>query len=265
VKLFLAVLVLLCVPLVAVAPPLAPPADDVQLSIKGDTKVVKVPRVITVLDDVTVVGSLPFTVHAPKGGAIYTWSYPPALSVTKKGDTLQVNSAPKGNLTISVEVVNVDWDKRQFVTTFGEVSFAVGDVVPPEPGPLPPDPTPPGPTPTPIPTDKPRVLVLYEKDDLIKLNQSQRDLLYGEELWNYARAKLPKEGPKNYPTCRIWDKDVQFHADFAKESPVWQEWFKRARTSTPWLIVSVPGKGGWEGPLPADGAAIMAKLKQYLE
>lgn len=53
----------------------------------------------------------------------------------------------------------------------------------------------------------------------------------------------------------------QYDADHAPELEPWKTAMSRPRTSTPWLIASNPGKGGFEGPVPSGDGAIDATTK----
>jgi hypothetical protein len=118
-------------------------AQEVDMTIKGgNAKTIQVDRVVVVKEDRIVVSSFPFSVHAPPGGALYFWTVPPTVSGLDRGEKYDVASAPKGDLTIGVKIITVDFDKKTFVTTFGQITFSVGE---PGPGPKPPDPVPPDP------------------------------------------------------------------------------------------------------------------------
>jgi hypothetical protein len=123
--------------------------QGIQLEIQGENvKNILVDKVVIVKSSLTVVGSFPFSVQAPAGSALYFWSFPPGVVATDMGDRLEVTNAPKGNLTISVKAMVIDWDAKKVIAKFGQISFAVGEV-PPGPAPIPPTP----PVPPPIPED----------------------------------------------------------------------------------------------------------------
>ncbi len=133
--------------------------------------------------------------------------------------------------------------------------LVVGDA--PPPGPTPPGPTPDPPSPAPIPGAGLRVLLVYEAADLARYPAGQVAALYSQEVRDYLNAKCPK-GPGQQPEWRCWDKDVPT----ANESATWQNAMKRPRASTPWIIVS-NGTAGFEGPLPASVADLLALLRKY--
>jgi hypothetical protein len=115
------------------------PEPPVPLEVKG-----------TGVRAVILVTAFPFTINAPSGSALYFWQFPASVTAVDKGETLEVLSAPKGTVVVSVKAVTADWDAKKFITKFGQVTFAVGEV--PGPGP---DPGPgPGPGPGPDPTPK---------------------------------------------------------------------------------------------------------------
>jgi hypothetical protein len=133
----------LIVPLVVQQMPPAPPepAHDLRaqieqaLKLEGDVKVVKVDKVITIKEDVTVVGSLPFTITAPPGAMIYNWQMPAGVSGMDMGERFEVTTAPKGTLTVGCRMTNlvIDWEKKtsSFSNTFLRTTFAVGAAPPP--------------------------------------------------------------------------------------------------------------------------------------
>ena len=134
----------------------------------------------------------------------------------------------------------------------------------PQPPPIPPDPkppTPPDPPKPPEPKDEPvlgdgfRVLIIRETGKPTKHDNS----IYSEETFNYLKAKTvpTKDGAK-----RGWyvvDKDVNFGAD----SKVWSNAINRKGATIPWLIVSAPGRGSYEGPYPDNHAVAMKLFKKY--
>lgn len=103
---------------------------EVPLSIEGDT--------------ITVVKKLPFKVSVPaQKKALYIWNYPSTVKAKKDKNVLTVTEAPKGEVTVYIQVAVYDKEADDFTTTDGQITFVVGDVpppVPPGPDPLPPDP-----------------------------------------------------------------------------------------------------------------------------
>lgn len=57
---------------------------------------------------------------------------------------------------------------------------------------------------------------------------------------------------------RVYDPD----ADMSRDAPKWQAAMQRPRTSLPWVIVSDHPNGGYEGPLPATLAELVALIKR---
>lgn len=228
--------------------------QPVPIEIKGaGVKVVKVDKVVIVKEDMTLVSSLPFTIHAPAGNLLYVWSYPQGVTARKKGEVLEITTAPKGSVTISVEMISVDFDAKKVVTKYGEVTFTVGDA------PIPPEPKPPEPKPpdvAPIPVDGFRVLIIHESAD--KIPPAQRAIVTAQVIRQYVNAKCVK-GPDGVTAeARFWDKDTIVSG----ESKLWQDAMNRPRSSIPWIIIST-GKAGFEGPLPATVADTLALLKKY--
>lgn len=107
------------------------PAADVPLSISGDT--------------VTVVKSLPFKVTAAPGADVYIWNHPSSVKSSEDENVLTITEAPKGEVTVKIQTITIDWAAKKTVKARGSVTFVVGAVPPgpgPDPGPTPPDPTP---------------------------------------------------------------------------------------------------------------------------
>jgi hypothetical protein len=124
----------------------------------------------------------------------------------------------------------------------------------PQPPPEPPGPGP-GPTPGPSPTVDKRVLFIYERQDLAKMSETQRAVLYSTDLHAYIDGKAGKD------RWRVWDKDTTGIEADAKE---WVDLWKRPRASLPWIIIG-NGKAGYEGPLPATQTEALTLLRKYLE
>lgn len=95
---------------------------------------------------VVVVSKLPFTVEGPKGASWYVWLHPSAVKATDRGDSLEVTSAPKGELTVTLKAVTVDFKGQKVIPFTASVTVQVGDAPKPPPGP---DPQPPDPEPDP--------------------------------------------------------------------------------------------------------------------
>jgi hypothetical protein len=55
---------------------------------------------------------------------------------------------------------------------------------------------------------------------------------------------------------------VDQHAPVAISNPIWEKAMARPRTTVPWLIIS-NGVTGYEGPLPANKAAMMELLGKH--
>lgn len=121
---------------------------DLPLDVKGES--VKI---------ITSVGSTPFTLSAPAGADLYFWQYPPGIEATDKGDTLEVKTAPNGEVTFSVKTITVDWAGKKLNTKFGSRTVTLGGVNPgPGPGPGP------GPNPPPATDLSAAVKAAYSAD-----------------------------------------------------------------------------------------------------
>lgn len=230
--------------------------------IKDVEKVVMVPKVVIV----TTVQSFPFTVTAPAGAGLYFWTYPPLLPVVDRNDSIEVTSAPKGDLSISVKAIYVDLDKdgkfKGFKTKFYSTKLTVGEVppgpVPPDPGPNPPVP----PTPTPAPINEPglHVLFIYETADLSKYPQGQV-LIFNSATFRDWLDQVCTNGTGAYKKAwRMYDKDTTMQY----ETKPWQDAMKLPRTQLPWLIISNPTKGGYQGPLPATIEETKTLIQKYI-
>lgn len=232
---------------------------DIPLEVKGpDVRVVKVDKVIVVKEDRTVV-NVPFAVHAPPGGGLYFWSYPPGVVAADRGDSLQVTAAPKGDVTITVKAISAKLDKDGrflgFATELGSVAFSVGEAKP-KPDPKPdPDPDPKPDQAAPIAAEGFRVLIVYESSQA--LSPAQNAILYGQQIRQFFSQHCVKVD--GTPESRIWDKDAD-----TKDAPKhWADALKRPRTSLPWIVVS-NGKTGFEGPLPGTVEETLSLLKRHL-
>ena len=136
-----------------------------------------------------------------------------------------------------------------------------GPLPPPvPPGPTPPvPPDPPKPDPAPIPAPGLRVLIVYETADLAKLTAGQRAILYSAKVRAHLDSVCVKGPDARTAEWRLWDQNV----DASGESVLWQNAMKRARASLPWVVISNPGKGGYEGPLPDGTEAFLTLVKKY--
>lgn len=125
----------------------------------------------------------------------------------------------------------------------------------PTPGPNPG----PGPTPTPAPIPAAGLHVLVVGDEA-KMTGDQINALKSTEVRTYLNSTCPKGPDGKSAEYRIWPSTV----DTTNESQVWKDAFARTTGKTyPWIIVSNPGKGGFEGPLPADQASLLTLLKKF--
>lgn len=211
-------------------------AQEVPLEVKGDTATVQVDRVVVVKEDRLLVRSLPFSVQAPAGGFGYQWDVPTGWQVTRKGRTLEVTAAPKGDAKVSVVYSVVDFDARKVEERYGSVAFAVGEVKPPDP---------------PAPVTGLYVLVVEETADRSKLPVKQIGVLQGKTVRDWLDAHCKDRG--------IFDKD----ADLSAYSKTLQEMMRRPRQSLPWVVVRGDAGYLFEGPLPADVPAMMQLLGKY--
>jgi hypothetical protein len=236
--------------------------DTVKLEVAGGgARVVQVDQVTIQKVDRTLVTSFPFQVSAPKGFALYFWTYPANVVATEIGEgVLEVTAAPKGDLTVSLKCVGADWDAKKFITKYGRTTFSVGEVQP-GPVPVPPDPKPVPPDPKPGVVKSLKVLVVFETSGLTKLhkdNPGQWLALYAKPVRDYLNARCAKE-PDGLPASRFYDKDT----DTSKEPRGWAALLSRPRTSVPWIIICDGETPVFEGALPNGVEETLKLLKTY--
>lgn len=232
-------------------------AQAVHLDVQGaGVKVVQVERAVIVKVDVTLVTSLPFTVKAPAGAGLYFWTYPASVTAVDEGDVLRITAAPKGELTVSVKSVQADWDAKKFVTKFGSVTFAVGDVPQPTP-PVPPEP------PGPAPVSGLRVLILEESMDRTKLPASQILIMTSKPMRDWLDSKcMADPGTGSGKAWYIADKDL----DFSTLSVQWQTMMAKGKgQAMPAVVIAgADGNPVFVGPLPATVAEAQSLIGKYV-
>lgn len=234
--------------------------QPVPLEIVGDTKVVKVDRVVTIQEDRTVVSALPFAVKAPPGAAFYFWQAPAGVESLDQGDTLRVTKAPQGQLTIAVKYTTVEWEAKKFVAGYGSVTFNVGAVPAPTP-PQPPDPKPDPPAPKPAPSADPigaggfAVLMSFDSTKTTR-PPAELSVLHGKAVREYLEAKCVAD-----PTRSDW-KAYRIYPDNTVGAPkLWADAFAK-KGGADWILIGT-GNGGYSGPLPKTEAEALALLKKY--
>lgn len=233
----------------------AEPTQPSSLVLKGDIKTVDVPRTVIVVDKVQVIDltKTTLTITAPAGATDYRWKYPAGVTANDDdSETLEITSAPKGSLTVSVRMKTYSIKDGALVVTSksGSITFTVGEVVPPKP----PDPV----DPAPIPVDGFRVLFVVETSDASKLPKEQLAILTSGEVRGYLNSKCVSGPDGVTKEWRQWDQNVKTDG----ESKLWQDAMKRNRASLPWIVIS-DGKTGFEGPLPATIQATLALLRKF--
>jgi len=233
--------------------------QDVPLTLKGDTQVVQVDKVIVVKEDRTVVKSFPLFVIAPADIGFYRWTYPATTKATDKGNTLQVDAAPKGDLKVDLKVesaIVVD-GKIKYVTQFSSIVVAIGapEPVPPIP-PIPPDPKPPIP-PTPVPVTSFRVIFVTESGNT--LTASQRSVIDAKVVRDYLTANTTPEG--GFAGWRQYDPQQ----NVANEQPTMKKLWEAVQpslTALPCVAIETNGKADIL-PLAATPAAQIDVFKSY--
>jgi hypothetical protein len=188
-------------------------------------------------------------VPADSNGAALLWDVQPKLPsfALDSERSLLVSAKTAGRYTVTCETAKGSRIARAACVV------TVGQAPPPDPGP---GPNPPAPAP--IPADGLHVLVVI---DGAKLTAAQADALDGQAVRSYLNATCPPGPDGKTKEWRVWDKGT----DPAAESKLWRDAFARTQgKALPFVIVSNPQKGGgFEGPLPADEAALLALLKKF--
>lgn len=237
-------------------------SQEVPLTLKGDTAVVQVDKVIVTKEDRTVVKSFPLFVIAPSDVGFYYWSYPAAVKASDKGNVLQVDSAPKGDLKVELKVQSAVYDeaakKIKYVTQFASITVAIGEVpqppIPPEP--KPPEPKPPEPKP-PIPVSSFRVIFVWESGKTLPIGQVA--VMDAKVVRDYLTLNCTPEG--GYAGWRKYDKDQ----DAGKDQPTIAAMWKATQpsvTTVPCVAIEVNGKVDIV-PLAATPESMVDTFKKY--
>ncbi len=192
-----------------------------------------------------------------------------AIDAEESPDGRLLFTATPGKYTIRLLAIRLDAATGKTIAEAARVTVTIGEPPPPvppvPPGPDPKPPIPPVPPvpplpPAPIPDKGLRVLIVYETADLSKYDKGQQQIIYAKSVRDYLNSKCPVGADGKTKEWRMWDFDIAADG----ESKLWQDAFKRkpARDKLPWLIVS-DGKSGYEGPLPATVADMLALLRKY--
>lgn len=250
------------------ANPLAARQDDVPLTIKGDTQVIKIDEYVKVSKDRTLVKSFPLFVSAPPDVGFYRWSYPKLVEAVDRGNTLEILFAPKGDLRIELKIESGVYDesakKIKYVTQFSSITFAVGEV--PPPGPTPPGPTPPSPPtpdpkpPVPVPVKSFRVIFVYESAKT--LTSAQLAAMDSKLVRDYLKDNTTAEG--GYVGYRKYDKDQDSSKDVSTVDKMWQA--TKPKLSNPFTApcVAIEVNGYVEiVPLEPTAATMVEVFKKY--
>jgi hypothetical protein len=239
-------------------------SQEIPLKVDGSgVKVVQVDKVIIVKEDRTVVSSFPVVVQAPalQGAGLYFWSYPIGVTATDLNDRLEITSAPRGELVVSVKVVAPRLDKDGkfvgFDTRLGKVMVYVGDI------PLPPKPEPPKP-----PDVKPDPPTPVSGVRVILINESSAAMSRGHlAVWNstalkdYLDSRCVK-GTDGRPEWRKYDKDVIQTKEPKTLVDLWAATKpKLTGMKLPALLI-VSDASGELYPLPETVEAAVALIKQ---
>jgi hypothetical protein len=177
-------------------------------------------------------------------------------SLLKDSKTAVVTAQKPGKYRLLAYTADEKGPSEPAITT---VVIAGVDPTPPAPPPGPPTPPTPPPEPAPIPLAGLRVLIVYESKDLATMPEPQKGILYGKSSPDYLSSKCVVGADGKTREWRIWDADV----DASGGGKHWQDALKRKRDRLPWVIISNPGKGGFEGPLPENAEKFLELVKKY--
>jgi len=241
-------------------------AQDVILEIKGDVEVVKVTRLVPVTEDREVVKKFPFDVLAPKDADGYWWSVPPGVVANDRGDTLEITSAPNGELTVKIKVQTISFDidfekktvKKKTVFTFGARTLNIGTIVPPPPippiPPIPPDPKPPLP---PQPVTSFRVIFVAESGKT--LTAQQNSAIAGKAVRDWLAVNTTPEG--GFMGYRHFDPQQTVANEPPNMKRLWEA-VQPKLTALPCVVVEVNGLAEII-PLAATAEAQVDVFKKY--
>lgn len=251
------------VPTVPVPPQPTPPAPDAVVLLPADVLYVldvKEPCFYTVSPAgflAVTQNAGPTTVYAKQYGGtggieLKTYAGPAAV--------LMVRAIGAGRATLTVTRVGAKTQSDVFTQVIDALNGPLPPPKPPDPiPPKPPDPAP-GPSLNPFGKDTVgmHVLIVEESADRSKIPPGQIDVMFGKSVRDYLNAHCPMDPDLKRPAWNIWDKDVPLD----NVSDVWRKALARDRKSLPWLLVG-NGPAGYEGPLPADPASMLALLQKF--
>lgn len=219
------------------------PAKAVPLDVTGETQVV--------------VKKLPCLITAAPGADLYFWSFPDAVKAKSVNNVLTISEAPNGTHKVTVLAYTSNFElaadgktiKKTVTKDTGEIDVTVGSIAP-----VPPDPKPPGPTPDPTPQGELRVLIVYESEELPKLADAQRAIIYSMKVRKALDAVCADDGARK--AYRMFDKDI----DASGDTKGWADLMKKSRPSLPYVYFTRGGVVSYEGALPADVTSFLALL-----
>lgn len=186
-------------------------------------------------------------------------------------DTMTQNAVPAGAVVVTAKAQGLCK-----LTAYGVVNnkakkldsikLLVGPLPPPPvpPIPVPPIPVPPVPPeppvpPAPIPDAGLHVLIIEETSQRSKLPAAQAAIFQSKNMANYLNTNCPIDSGGKTHAWRVYDQNVTL----VNEQPWVQKLMSRTRASVPWIVISNPGKGSYEGPLPANDTDAIALIQKY--
>lgn len=214
-----------------------------KLVLKGDVKEVEVERTVIVKDRVKV-ATLPVTITAPAGATDYRWKYPAGVTATDDdSETLEITDAPNGTLTVSVRMKSYAIVDGKIVVTAKtlQLTFTVGEVIPPKP----PEP------PKPVNPVGFRVLLVHEAQEAAPTFFDSRNVKL------YLDAKTVKDGTQ--PSWRRIDKDNP-GLNLPKDLRLMWEAARPKVSTYPAVVIAVNGDVTIH-ELPKDEATLIKLLK----
>ncbi len=237
-------LALFCQAVLAAAVLAAPPTLTLPAEVKGDvTAFIKIPAVTT--------GKNVQWVSLDQGLNVFP------IDQLKDTKTAIVTSARAGRYRMLAYTALADELSEPAICV-----VVVGQPGP-EPGPGPTPPTPPTPPPTPAPISAPglHVLIVENSRERANLKPEQLGILFDKKFRDYLDSKCVDDAEAGRKAWNIWTEKT----DVSSIPKKWQDAMKRDRKSMPWIIVSNPSKGGFEGPLPENVDKTIELIKKYEE
>ena len=150
-----------------------------------------------------------------------------------------------------ITVTAVDFDKK--IYSHKQIVVTIGEAPPP---PTPPEPQPPNPSDAAINAPGLHVLMIAESGDT-QTPPGKLAVLNSAKIRQWCNENCAKDNAS--VGFRLYDPDQPASLDYQH----WQDAMKLPRTELPWLIISNPGVGGYQGPLPDSVDETLQLLEKY--